>query len=361
MKTIVLIVVTLLLINHFSLGQNIFPTPSGPVGIGINPPNSTTQLHIYRNTTSTVPELWLEDDNTTGYTQMAFRATGALFHVGVGNGSATSSYRNKFFIVDANVGRPRLTIDSLGTVQIGTSLTSPAGGGKLAIYPLNADNSGLQFLRLFSTSPTVTGNGKVLSVDASGNVILVDDQQGSGTAGWSYTGNTGINATTNFLGTTDAQDLVVKTNNAERFRVKSGGNFLVGTTTDNGKKFQVVGTSHFDGTMGIGTVNTTDVNYKLFVENGIRTRKVKVDADSWPDYVFSSKYQLMSLEETEQYIANNSHLPGVPSADDVAKNGVELGENQAVLLKKIEELTLYVIEQNKQLMQLKKEVAELKK
>jgi hypothetical protein len=95
MKTIVLIVVTLLLINHFSLGQNVFPTHSGPVGIGINPPNSTTQLHIYRNTASTVPELWLEDDNTTGYTQMAFRATGALFHVGVGNGSAMSSYRNK--------------------------------------------------------------------------------------------------------------------------------------------------------------------------------------------------------------------------------------------------------------------------
>jgi hypothetical protein len=361
MKNNILISLTILFASFASAQQtNTFPT-NATVGIGTGSPNSTTAMHIYRNTTSTVPVLWVEDDNASGYAQMAFRGTSALFHVGVGNSSATASYQNKFFIVDANIGRPRLTIDNAGTVQIGTSLTSPAGGGKLAIYPLNADNSGLQFLRLFSTSPTVTGNGKVLSVDASGNVILVDDQQGSGTAGWSYTGNTGTNATTNFLGTTDAQDLVVKTNNAERFRVKSGGNFLVGTTTDNGKKFQVVGTSHFDGTMGIGTVNTTDANYKLFVENGIRTRKVKVDADAWPDYVFASKYKLMSLQEVEQFINENNHLPEVPSADEVQKNGIELGENQAVLLKKIEELTLYVIEQNKQLIQLKKEVAELKK
>lgn len=141
----------------------------------------------------------------------------------------------------------------------------------------------------------------------------------------------------------------------------SGGNFLFGTTTDNGKKLQVAGTSYFDGAMGIGTVNTTDANYKLFVENGIRTRKVKVDADNWPDYVFSSKYQLMSLGNVEQYIKQNSHLPEVPSADEVQKNGIELGENQAVLLRKIEELTLYLIEQNKQIEQLKKDIEDLKK
>ena len=100
-----------------------------------------------------------------------------------------------------------------------------------------------QFLRLDNTSPTVTGNGKVLSLDANGNVILVDDG-GSSTAGWSLTGNSGTTAGTNFLSTTDNEDLVFKTNNTELFRLTAAGNFLIGTATDNGKKLQVVGSSH---------------------------------------------------------------------------------------------------------------------
>ena len=214
-------------------------------------------------------------------------------------------------------------------------------------------------LRLDNTSPTVTGNGKVLSLDANGNVILVDDG-GSSTAGWLPTGNSGTTAGTNFLGTTDNEDLVFKTNNIEQFRLTATGNFLIGTATDNGKKLQVVGASHFDGTMGIGSINTSDANYKLFVESGIRTRKVKIDMDTWPDYVFASEYQLMSFDEVEQYIQQHKYLPDVPSADEVAKNGLELGESQAALLRKVEELTLYLIEQNRPIEQLKQEVAEVK-
>jgi hypothetical protein len=359
MKKILLALVCFTGVSYYSVAQNTYPA-SGSVGIGTSTPTSTAQMHIYRNTTSKDPVLRIEDDNASGYAQMSFYGTAAFYHLGVGNGSATATYANKFFIVDANVGRPRLLIDGTGTVQIGTSLTSPAGGGKLTIYPTAADVSGLQFLRLTNASPTVTGNGKVLSLDGDGNVILVDDG-GSSTAGWSPTGNSGTTAGTNFLGTTDNQDLVFKTNNTERFRLTSGGNFLFGTSTDNGKKFQVAGTSHFDGAMGIGSVNTGDANYKLFVESGIRTRKVKVDMDTWPDYVFESKYQLMSLQEVEAYIQQNKHLPDVPSAEDISQNGLELGEGQAVLLRKIEELTLYMIEQNKQIEQLKGEVELLKR
>ena len=82
--------------------------------------------------------------------------------------------------------------------------------------------------------------------------------------------------------------------------------------------------------------------------------------DTWPDYVFASEYQLMSLEEVEQYIQQHKYLPDVPSADEVAKNGLELGESQAALLRKVEELTLYLIEQNRPIEQLKQEVAEVK-
>jgi hypothetical protein len=114
------------------------------------------------------------------------------------------------------------------------------------------------------------------------------------------------------------------------------------------------------GKVGIGTVNTNDAGYKLFVETGIRTRKVKVDQSTWADYVFQTNYRLRPLSEVEQYIKQYHHLPEVPSADEVAKEGLNLGDNQAMLLKKIEELTLYVIEQNKKMQALEAEVKSMK-
>jgi len=109
------------------------------------------------------------------------------------------------------------------------------------------------------------------------------------------------------------------------------------------------------GNIGIGTANLNDANYKLFVETGIRTRKIKVDQTTWADYVFHSSYRLPSLQEVEAYIKQNRHLPGVPSAMEVEQNGLDVGESQAVLLKKIEELTLYVIELKKENEKLKQE------
>jgi hypothetical protein len=93
------------------------------------------------------------------------------------------------------------------------------------------------------------------------------------------------------------------------------------------------------------------------VEDGIRTRKVKVDQDTnWPDYVFHSNYRLRPLSEVEAYIQQNHHLPEVPSEEDVRKEGLDLGNNQATLLKKVEELTLYLIDQNKKIEVLTKKV-----
>lgn len=103
-----------------------------------------------------------------------------------------------------------------------------------------------------------------------------------------------------------------------------------------------------NGNVGIGTWSTNDVNFSLFVQKGIRTRKVKVDMAVWPDYVFKKGYKLPSLTEVEKFIQTNGHLSEVPTAVEVEKNGIDLGDNQAVLLKKIEELTLYVIELKKE-------------
>jgi len=107
------------------------------------------------------------------------------------------------------------------------------------------------------------------------------------------------------------------------------------------------------GNVGIGTLHINDATYKLYVENGIRTRKVVVDQAAWPDYVFQPGYRRPSLDSVARYIQDNHHLPDMPSADSVAKNGINLGDNQAQLLKKIEELTLYVIELRKELDELK--------
>jgi len=101
--------------------------------------------------------------------------------------------------------------------------------------------------------------------------------------------------------------------------------------------------------------------YKLQVEGNIRTRKIHVDQDTWADYVFENNYQLRSIKELEQYIQTQKHLPDVPSAADVKKEGLDLGDNQAILLKKIEELTLYVIEQNKKNEDLTRSVMEQNK
>lgn len=101
------------------------------------------------------------------------------------------------------------------------------------------------------------------------------------------------------------------------------------------------------------------VNFKLASDGVLFTRGVKVsmDENDWPDYVFEKGYHLVSLEETEVYVKENGHLPGVPSAKEVAEEGVDLGEMNKILLRKIEELTLQVIELSKQVKELKGECA----
>jgi len=108
-----------------------------------------------------------------------------------------------------------------------------------------------------------------------------------------------------------------------------------------------------NGNVGIGTKNTQ--GYKLAVKGNVIAEEivVKLYAD-WPDFVFTKEYGLMDLNQVENYINENSHLPNVPSANEVKEKGINLGEMDAILLQKIEELTLYVID-------LKKEIDTLKK
>ncbi|MFP3590626.1 hypothetical protein [Chryseobacterium sp. SIMBA_038] len=237
---------------------------------------------------------------------------------------------------------------------------------------------------------------------------------------WNLNGNSGTNATTNYLGTSDAQDLVLKTNNAERLRINSNGQVGIGTAPNPFLTLNLRGNTEFisestgdgfhffseaqnvvkDGDImwlshkyyqnndvGLLTLSApsspTDWstpkftvrangrvliginwnnqaltscsdcnNYKLFVKGGIKTEKVKVEiaADNgWADYVFDENYKLMDLNSLESYIKKNKHLPEVPSTDEAIKEGIELKEMNILLLKKVEELTLHVIDLNKKI------------
>lgn len=106
---------------------------------------------------------------------------------------------------------------------------------------------------------------------------------------------------------------------------------------------------------------TTQVNpaYRLDVNGNVRATKVVVNTTG-ADFVFDSAYQLPALSATEKYILTNHHLPDIASATQMQQKGVDLGDNQTKLLQKIEELTLYLIEQQKQIASLQSQLTELK-
>lgn len=112
------------------------------------------------------------------------------------------------------------------------------------------------------------------------------------------------------------------------------------------------------GNIGMGTLTPKE---KLSVFGTVRAMEVKVESTGWPDYVFEKDYKIGTLNELEAYIKIHKHLPEIPSAEVIEKEGLALGEMNKKLLKSLEELTLHVIEQNKQLIKQNLRIAELEK
>jgi hypothetical protein len=118
--------------------------------------------------------------------------------------------------------------------------------------------------------------------------------------------------------------------------------FGISTSSDNGSTWGPKFVVQQGGNVGIGVINPQS---KLAVNGQIRANEVKVLSNiDVPDYVFENGYKLLSLKEVESYIGENKHLPEIPSAKEISNNGIDLGEMNMKLLKKVEELTLYQIE-----------------
>ncbi len=128
-------------------------------------------------------------------------------------------------------------------------------------------------------------------------------------------------------------------------------------TNPNGVKTEVIRVLS-GGNIGIGTLTPSE---KLAVNGKIRAKEIKVENSNWPDFVFAGTYALPTLEETKRHIKEKGHLPGIPSAKEVKSNGVDLGDLNAKLLQKIEELTLYLIEMNNTIKTQQIEIEKLKK
>ena len=229
------------------------------------------------------------------------------------------------------------------------------------IYNSNTGNVGVG-----STSPLEklhVQNGNVLISDNSFATYLLGTLKFSTTT-YNYAW-AGLSGNTNGQGW-DQVDLLFYTAfgaPSEKMRLMANTGYLgIGTSTP-AAKLDVNGNIFSNGKIAIGTTDLVKIGTNSLAVNGsaIFTKaKVAVYATAWPDYVFDPSYKMTTLDSLELFIQLNKHLPEIPSGEDVEKNGLDLGDTQALLLKKIEELTLIVIEQNKRFNALQKDFDEMK-
>lgn len=198
-----------------------------------------------------------------------------------------------------------------GTEKIGESVSSPY------TFAWNNVQAGS-----YTLTARAYDNSNADSISVAKNITV------NPTTRWSLLGNAGTSPATSFLGTTDSVRLVFRANSIEHMTILP------------------------NGFVGIGTDSMPDPTARLGVNGPIFATKLKITQSGWADYVFNKDYKLPTLLEVEAHIKKHRHLPGVPSASEVIGRQVDVGDMQEILLKKIEELTLYVIEQQKQIEEL---------
>ncbi|MBR4349537.1 MAG: hypothetical protein IKP99_02310 [Bacteroidales bacterium] len=228
-------------------------------------------------------------------------------------------------------------------IHMGRNVPAPSNSTRIGhgdFYFSNFYTSGTKYLRYASTG-ILESNGKIITTDS---VVAQNLKATNSVNAYSVSATTSISGSSgSFSNKVTAPTIAV--NN---------------TSVPTNFKFGVTGKSYFSDFVGIGTTNLTATSgYKLAVDGGILCEEVKVIANvPSADYVFEKDYNLRTLNEVEAFVNENKHLPDVPSAKEFKENGYKMGDMDNLLLQKIEELTLYIIEQQKQIDDLKNKLNE---
>jgi hypothetical protein len=324
---------------------------SGYIGMGTDAPSS--KLHISATNRITALRVYL-DGNTTNYLNIGQGTGGAVIDP-IGTGVLYLGYDQPTNVilgyaggnVGINTATPGYKLDVNGTINASSILingTPFAGGGSQwatsgsNIYYSTAGNVGIG-------TPTPTGK-----LDVRGGTTRIINY-GTGYNLISGNADPGINDSY-FYHLTSTNYHILGSNKNGSGLMRKLGFAIGGGDTESDVKMMI----DPSGNVGIGNTNP---DAKLTVTGQVHAQEVKVTVNApGPDYVFEKDYALPSLDQVKTYIEENKHLPEVPSAKEMEKNGVQLGEMNMLLLKKIEELTLYVIEQNKTIKEMKMEHAQ---
>lgn len=227
----------------------------------------------------------------------------------------------------------------------------------LGMYSCSQNAYGITIGRgLSSTKPlSNTTNGIMLGMYSNVPTLYITTSSGENRTGKIGIGNiTSPSAKLHIKADNgERADLMLEATGTSAIYFKNTNNSI--SLTGNIMTLSASGFSYTNGNVAIGTMPNND--YKLAVKGVIRSEEVVVELmTSWPDYVFASDYSLPKLNEVKAFVNKNGHLPGLPSASQVSEEGLGLGDINAKLLEKIEELTLYIIEQEERIQKLEEKL-----
>ena len=156
----------------------------------------------------------------------------------------------------------------------------------------------------------------------------------------------------------EAADLHIFGYNGIGLSINTNGKIGIGTTPNNAYRLNISGDTRVSTDLVVGnalTANSATIGngFTCSATGQVKTKEIRVTLTGWSDFVFDDGYQLPSLEQLERYVKENRHLPDVPTETEVKQGGVDLGQMNALLLQKVEELTLYIIDLQKQIEVLK--------
>lgn len=242
---------------------------------------------------------------------------------------------------------------AIGYSNTNTSLASP-----YFAVGFNNTNSAQHSISIGERLSNTTG-GIMMGINKHGSnykpTLFISTTQGSNETGKVGIGNvTSPSAKLHIKADSgERADLMLEATGTSAIYFKNTDNSI--SLTGNIMTLSASGFSYTNGNVAIGTMPNND--YKLAVKGIIRSEEVVVELmTSWPDYVFDSDYSLPKLKEVKAFVSENGHLPGLPNASQVSENGLGLGEMNAKLLEKIEELTLYIIEQEERIQKLEEKL-----